>query len=96
MHFREAEAARAVSMMARLAAALVVDFTRIPSSIDVRTVVADACCALNESRNFSFSKCSRAIGRMASWHATHAMQYEDGSAAETPAHADDRNRPRAV
>jgi hypothetical protein len=36
VRFREAEAARAMSVMARLSAALVVDFTRIPSSIDVR------------------------------------------------------------
>ncbi|WP_432725833.1 hypothetical protein [Variovorax sp. W6] len=33
--FREAETPQSVSAMARLAAALVVDFTRIPSSIDV-------------------------------------------------------------
>jgi len=32
---REAGTVRTVSVMARLAAALVVDFTRIPSSIDV-------------------------------------------------------------
>jgi hypothetical protein len=36
VRFRETEAARAMSVMARLSAALVVDFTRIPSSIDVR------------------------------------------------------------
>jgi len=35
MHLREAETVLAVLAMARLAAALVVDFTRIPSSIDV-------------------------------------------------------------
>jgi len=35
LHVREAETVRAVLAMARLAAALVVDFTRIPSSIDV-------------------------------------------------------------
>ncbi|MDP9602967.1 hypothetical protein ABL840_24055 [Variovorax sp. NFACC27] len=34
-HFLEAETVLAVLAMARLAAALVVDFTRIPSSIDV-------------------------------------------------------------
>ncbi|MDN6886909.1 hypothetical protein QMO14_25310 [Variovorax sp. CAN2819] len=35
MHLHEAETVLAVLAMARLAAALVVDFTRIPSSIDV-------------------------------------------------------------
>jgi len=35
MHVREAETVQTVLAMARLAAALVVDFTRIPSSIDV-------------------------------------------------------------
>jgi hypothetical protein len=81
---------------ARLAAALVVDFTRIPSSVEVLAVVADRCNELNEPRNFSLSNCSRAIGRTASWPAVHAVQYEDGSAPETPAHADDKNTVHAL
>ena len=82
---REVQAARAISAMARLSAALVVDFTRIPSSIGVRSVLSDRTHPLNGSRNFSLSKCSRAIGRMESPHIACAMRYEDGSSHASPA-----------
>ena len=77
---RTFETARVVLVRIRLLAALVVGVTRIPSSIELRSVLADRLRHLNELRNFSLSKCSRAIRRMESCGCMHTVRYDDGSA----------------